>query len=216
MLARRLADHQEDPDEDGIVVLHGATWADFERLLKLRGEKSAPRFAFLEGELEIMSPSRSHEGIKGTMGCLVETFCLARGIEWKRYGSWTLKKSKKERGVEPDECYVFGEAKNPRRPHLAIEVIWTSGGPDKLDIYRYLGVREVWIWREGSITAHALRDLNYEAIKASEVLPGIDIEKIAELVERPTDSQAIREFQAFLAKPVKKPPRRRARKARHR
>ncbi len=34
-------------------------------------------------------------------------------------------------------------------PDLAIEVIWTSGGIDKLESYRGLGVGEVWFWREG-------------------------------------------------------------------
>jgi hypothetical protein len=46
-----------------------------------------------------------------------------------------------ERGVEPDECYVLGDVAEPARPDLAIEVVWSSGGINELEIYRKLGVR---------------------------------------------------------------------------
>lgn len=51
------------PPADDIVVLRGATWADHQRLLEIRGERSVPRLTYLEGVLEIMTPSRPHESI---------------------------------------------------------------------------------------------------------------------------------------------------------
>jgi Uma2 family endonuclease len=96
--------------------------------------------------------------------------------------------------VEPDECYVFGNENDPQRPDLAIEVIWTSGRLDKRDIYRALGVRELWFWRKGRLTAHLLRGDGYEEISASEVLPGIDLVQLMSFLDRPTMSQAIREY----------------------
>ena len=69
---------------------------------------------------------------------------------------------------------------------------------DKLAIYRGLGVREVWIWRRGRITAHALRGDRYEEIAASEVVPGIDLVEVAGFLDRPTASQAMREYRAAL------------------
>lgn len=191
-------DRDDRPADDHIVVLRGATWADYQRMLELRGDHSAPRIAFLEGNLEIMSPSRTHESIKSFIGCLVEVYCLARGIEFNTYGAWTLEDKEAERGAEPDECYVFGEVPSPTRPDLAIEVVWTSGRIDKLQIYRKLGVREVWYWRKGVITPYALRGDRYEAIAASDVLPGIDLAQLASLLDRPTTSQAIREYRAAL------------------
>jgi Uma2 family endonuclease len=86
------------------------------------------------------------------------------------------------------------------RPDLAIEVIWTSGGLDKLEIYRKLGVREVWIWRRGRLQAYALRDEQYEAIETSKVLPAIDLDELAGFIDRPSTSQAIREYRAALQK----------------
>jgi Uma2 family endonuclease len=194
---RRFADHDDDAaDEDDIVLLPNATWTDYQRLLQMRGDRSAPRIAYLEGVLEIMSPSTPHESLKSRIGQLVEVWCLENGVEFNAYGSWTLKRKKLQRGVEADECYVFGVVPKPKRPDLAIEVVWRSGGLDKLDIYRKLGVREVWFWRRGQLTVHALRGDKYEALSTSEVLRGIDLAELSTYLDRPTDSQAIREYRA--------------------
>lgn len=93
---------------------------------------------------------------------------------------------------------MFGNVSEPQRPDLAIEVMWTSGGVNKLDIYRKLGVREVWFWRRGRLTAHTLRGENYAEGSGSEVLPGIDLVELASYLDRPTASQAIREYRAAL------------------
>ena len=193
-----LVDHDETPRDDKIIVLHGATWADYQRILELRGESSAPRLAYLDGALEIMSPSRFHESIHFMIGRLVEVWCLEVGVEFSGYGSWTLEKKEDRRGVEPDACYVFGTNSDPERPDLAIEVVWTSGGVDKLAIYVALRVREVWFWRSGRLSVHMLRDGAYEEVAASEVLPGIDLVELAQFIVRPTASQAIREYQSAL------------------
>ncbi len=194
----RPADHEDRPTEDRIVVLGGATWADYQRLLEMRGDHSAPRIAYLEGVVEIMSPSRSHESIKSVIGRLVEVWCLERGIEFSSFGAWTLESKAHGRGVEPDECYVFGDPRGAVRPHLAIEVVWTSGGLDKLDIYRKLDVAEVWFWRRGVLTIHGLRGEAYQQVVASEVLPGIDLVALCGFLDRPTTSAAIREYRASL------------------
>jgi Uma2 family endonuclease len=85
-----------------------------------------------------------------------------------------------------------------RRPDLAIEVVVTSGGVDKLEVYRKLGVREVWYWQDGRTQAYVRRGLGYEAVPTSEALPGIDLEQLASFLDRPTASAAIREYRAAL------------------
>jgi Uma2 family endonuclease len=107
--------------DDQIVFLHGLTWDDYERLLDMRGEHSAPRISYLEGEVEIMRPSRTHEAIKSTIGGLVETWCMERDLPFTTVGSWTLKATDRTRGAEPDECWIFGDP-HVERPHLAVEV----------------------------------------------------------------------------------------------
>jgi len=198
MLAARLDEHDETPAEDRIVVLRGATWADYQRVLEVRGENPVPRIAYLPGVLELMTPSRSHESLKSFIGRLVEVWCQENQIEFSPFGSWTLERKAETCGLEPDECYVFGAASEPERPDLAIEVVWTSGGIDKLGIYAKLGVREVWFWRRGRITAHLLQGDEYVESGESAVLPGIDLAEIARHLDRPTASQAIREYRAAL------------------
>jgi len=102
-----------DPEtalEDHVVLLRTATWADYERLGELRGDSAVPRLTYLEGDLEIMSPSRDHERLEPVIGQLVEAYCLHQGIRFSAFGSWTLKQEAAASAAEPDECYVFGPA----------------------------------------------------------------------------------------------------------
>ncbi len=191
--------HDDDPVEDHVVFLDPVPWKDYERLLELRGDRSVPRMTYLEGVLELMTPSHEHERIKSMVGRLVEVFCLERGVRFTPYGQWTLKSKRKRRGVEADECYVFGAPRGaPRRPHLAIEVFSTSGRLDKLEVYRRLGVREVWIWSQGKLTPWGLRAEAYVELPASAVLPGIDLAQLLRFVDRPTAYDAIRAYRRAL------------------
>jgi Uma2 family endonuclease len=189
----------ERPREDHYVVLRGATWADFQRLQEVRGDRSAPRITYHDGVLQIMSPSRTHESIESILGRLLEAYCLDEGVRFGTYGSWTIEDETLDRGVEPDECYVFGDVPEPTRPDLAIEVVWTSGGIDKLEAYRGLGVREVWFWRRGALTANLLRDGEYVEGERSELLPGLDLDELASFLGGPITSDAIRAYRAALA-----------------
>jgi Uma2 family endonuclease len=167
-------------------------------VLAIRGDRSAPRIAYLDGTLEIMSPSCSHESSKSDIGRLVEVWCLERGIEFSAYGSWTLQIKRLKLGVEPDECYVINRARGAERPDFAIELIWTAGGIDKLEAYAKLGVREVWHWRRGRISVQVLRGDRYRRASGSKVLPGIDFDRLAGFLDRPSTSAAIREYRAAL------------------
>jgi Uma2 family endonuclease len=200
VLATGLASLDRDDDEpavDHFVHLHG-TWSDYERVRRMRGDGSVPRLAFDKGVLELMSPSPEHEALKSWIACLVEAWCFERDVDFSPVGSWTLKRKQQQSGVEPDECYVLGPKKRKSRPDLAIEVIWTSGGIDKRDLYHRFGVRELWFWRRGRIFVYAHRGGGYEEVKRSEVLPGIDLAQLLSFLDRPTASQAVRAYRAAL------------------
>ena len=77
-------------------------------------------------------------------------------------------------------------------------MVWTSGRIDKLDIYRKLGVAEVWYWRKGRIQPYGLRGERYVPLTASEVLPGLDLELLSGFLDRPTTSEAIRGYRQAL------------------
>src|SRR5439155_14101737 len=100
---------------DDVIVLRDVTWADYQRLLEIRGERPAPRLTYVQAVLELMTPSQPHESIKSMIGRLVEAWCVERGVEITPYGSWTHESKDADRGIEPDECYVLGDNPQPER-----------------------------------------------------------------------------------------------------
>src|SRR5262249_19138976 len=144
---------------DRVVVLRGVSWPDFKRRLDAKGESPVPRMHYLDGVLELVTPSRGHERQGRWIGALVGTYGLERNVERSVYGSWTLKNKLRKAGAEPDECFIIGDdsAAELPRPHLAIEVNWSRRGINKLEIYRRLGVHEVWFWERDTVAIYCLR-----------------------------------------------------------
>jgi len=183
---------------DQRVILHGVPWSHYEVLLALRGDAPVPRLTYLGGELELMSPSQDHERIKTLIARLLEVYALAKTLPLNGFGSWTLRNARRERGAEPDECYVLGDARGKDRPDLAIEIVWTSGALDKLAVYAGLGVAEVWFWREGRIEVHLLRGGAYMRAERSALLPDLDLELLARFLTYDDQTRAAREYLAEL------------------
>jgi len=186
------------PTADQRIVMYGVPWARYMAQLSVRGDGPVPRVAYLEGALELMSSSQDHERIKSYLGRLVEAYALERGIDFSPYGGWTLKSAPREAGAEPDECYIIGPDQRKDVPDLVIEVNWTSGGLDKLEIYRRLGIGEVWLWTAGRIEVYALRGDRYDRIVRSSLFPQLDMDLLTSFLGRPTALQAVRAFREAL------------------
>jgi Uma2 family endonuclease len=193
---RRPAPPSGPRQGDHFVHFHDVSWAQYENVLAMRADRSAPRVAYVDGTLEIMSPSREHESVKSNIGCLVEVWMDEQGLDYRKLGSWTLKADGK--GAEPDESYALTELDDPARPDLVVEVVWTHGGIDKLSVYAELAVPEVWRWEAGTIAILRLRDGSYEQAAASEVLAGIDLALLASFLDRTSTSAAKRAYRAAL------------------
>ena len=185
-------------DADQHVILHGMTWKDYETLLAMRGDRAGVRLFYLKGAIELMSTTRSHQGIKKTLARLLCAYCDERNIELSGYGSWTLRSAPEERGAEPDECYMVGST-DKETPDLAFEVVWSHGGLDKLEIYRGLDVSEVWVWdRDAGLRVFALGEQGYAQVKASRFFPELDLGWLASFLDEPTQSQAVRSLRAAM------------------
>ena len=185
---------------DQRVRLHGISWADFEALLAARGDQPGVRVTYLCGELELMTPSVHHESLKTRLARIVEFYAEEIGIPLEGFGSWTLRSEARRRGAEADECYVIGPIDgDPELPDLAIEVVWTSGGIDKLEVYRGLGVPEVWIWQDGRLGFHLLRDGIYHQAARSAVLAQMDPALIVRCMAESSQTDAIRRLRSELA-----------------
>ena len=178
---------------DHHVLLRHATWADYERLLELRGESAVPRLTFLDGVLELMTPSGIHETDKTRIGRLLEAWADESGIQLEGVGSWTIRSEEAERGAEPDECYFVGPIPDDaQRPDIAIEVVRTSGGIDKLEVWRGLGVPEVWFWQDRRLRFFRLREGGYRELERSRALPDLDPALVLEAMAAPSQTEAVR------------------------
>ena len=81
---------------------------------------------------------------------------------------------------------------------LVIEVIWTSGSIDKLAIYRRLRIPEVWFWQDGRLSVSVLDGLAYRAAARSTFLPDLDLQLLCSFLDRPTQTEAVRDFRDHL------------------
>jgi hypothetical protein len=78
---------------------------------------STPWLTYLEGRLEIMSPSRFHEKKGSRVGHLVEAYCLHAGIEFEALESWTLEKKEAVSRYAPSAWNSIGCAHARPRQH---------------------------------------------------------------------------------------------------
>lgn len=201
-IAEDAARFDAEPAEQRVLLKH-ATWDDYQRLDELRGESNLPRLTFLHGALELMTPGLPHETDKTRLGRLIETWADLTGVELTGAGSWTLKDAARDLGAEADECYLVGALDGePQRPDIAVEVVKTSGGIDKLAVYRGLGVPEVWFWRRGRLSFHVLEAGDYREAGRSAKLPGLDPDLIAECMAAPSQTAAVRLLRERLADPA--------------
>jgi Uma2 family endonuclease len=196
--------HALDPEEK--FVSSDVSWENYEALLVKLENNSHYRVTYLDGVLEIVSPSRKHETIKTRLAFLVEFYLFKKQIKHTPLGSTRLKNRFKKAGAEPDECYCIGEEKDI--PDLAIEVVVTSGNVKKLETYQRLGVREVWFWESDRLKLYHLREeislvfkdtYGYEQIDISELLPELNISHLEKCTLISDQLQAISEFEASIS-----------------
>jgi Uma2 family endonuclease len=179
-----------DPEEK--FITSGVTWKAYESLLASLGNTSSYRVAYLLGTLEIMSPSRSHELDKKAIARLLEVYFEENRIRFWGLGSTTFRQENKQAGKEPDECYCIDTDKDI--PDLAIEVVYTSGGVDTLEIYQRLGIKEVWFWQNSQFKIYCLQDDNYQLKTQSQLLPNLDLILLAQYVTISDPLEAVIEW----------------------
>lgn len=180
---------------DQRVVLSGRSWEQFKLIQQGFEDSPGIRLFYFDGTIEILMPGREHEVFKAIIAILLIIYFEENGIEFEPTGSMT----QEHEGVasaEADESYCIGVSKPV--PDLAIEVIFTSGGPSKLQRYQALGVPEVWFWEDGVFTLYCLSGNGYERRDRSQIpeLVRLDVELLTRCVLMGETSrlEAMREF----------------------
>jgi Uma2 family endonuclease len=180
----------DDPEERRLIS--AVNWGQYETLLADFESRPSYRITFLDGTLEIMAPSRRHKISAENIGRLLEAYLEEMRIRFWGLGSTTFRSAEQTGGAEADKSYNLETEKD--LPDLAIEVIVTSGGIDKLEVYRRLGVSEVWFFQDDAFVFYCFRGEVYEQTSASELLPALDLATLAEYAVRSDPLEALIEY----------------------
>jgi Uma2 family endonuclease len=189
----------EDVDDDLVVerfVFDDADWSFYELILKRVGDRHI--FVTFDGErLEVMSPSPEHARNASRLEKVFWMLTLELRIPFESMGSFTLKKRKANRGLEPDRCFytrnsaaIVGKKRIDLRkdppPDLAIEIEVSRRLLDRIDVYKRLGVPELWCYDGRRLRVLVIgkgRGASYQEVPRSPTFPDFPLEEITRLVE---------------------------------
>ncbi|MGO9598379.1 MAG: Uma2 family endonuclease [Isosphaeraceae bacterium] len=177
-------------EPDHRVVIRGVDWAFYEQLVDSIPEGANLHVNYDGKDLEIMSPSPLHDGLKTRLGRFVELTAEELEIPCTGLGQTTWKRPEVARGLESDECYYFAPEKlmaaaealtrmsrnvaDYPNPDLTIEVDMSPSKIDRPAIYAALRVAEVWRFdseRERIVIERLNEDGTYQAADESHFLP---------------------------------------------
>lgn len=189
------------------AILRGIGWQQFEALLEEAGEHRAARYAYHDGELEIMSPLAIHEHYKSIIGSIVEILLEEMNLEFSALGSVTLKNSHAAQAVEPDECfYVQHEAQIRGKerldldedppPDLALEIDISSR--THFRHYVALGIPELWRFDGKELEILRLDNGIYRDASTSPLFPQFDLKtRIPALIQQSRQEGRNKTLKAF-------------------
>jgi Uma2 family endonuclease len=182
------------PAEQRFVLPGHHRWEQFKILEALiAAEYPGVRLSYLDGNVELMTLSPEHELLKCLLEALLVTYFVQMGMDVIPMGSTTLQTEIKGSSTEPDLSYRFQS--DSAMPDLAIEIVLSSGGIEKLPKYQRLGVAEVWFWQNDTLQLYRLRGDTYDVIAQSEALPNLAIDLLVRCVQTGNLLSAVRMFQ---------------------
>lgn len=179
-----------------------ASWEEYLRTIENTAYATAKGY-YYQGHMrvEMLPVGHDHSEDDGTISLAVNLFGIARSIPLKILPNCSYRKV----GVgecQPDVSYYIGDRAQliPRgtavidlnrfpAPDLVIEVAATTLLDDigiKRSLYEELGVSEYWVLdvQNAQILAYAIADQGSKRIQASQVLPGLTIALLEEMLQR--------------------------------
>ncbi len=197
---------------DSFLIRENVSWEEYEDLLEQVGEATWLRIAYDDGTLEIITVGPKHEKYATFIEGLVGVIRLRLRMNIVFFGSSTMRKEKKRKGIEPDACFYVQTAealgnrmdldfeKDPP-PDVAVEVDVTRHSISKFGIYAGLGVPEVWIYDLKELRIYLLEQDKYVPATESQALPmlsGPILSKFLSQLREAGELQAILAFDDWL------------------
>jgi Uma2 family endonuclease len=197
-------------------------WATYTRLLRIFADRPRMRLTYDRGELEIMSPVLEHDNDDRMLGQFVVILTDELGLPMMPGGSTTMRRRKRRKGIESDECFWIANAhrmEGRRRldlrtdppPDLAIEVDVTRSSMDRMGIYAALKVPEVWRLEGDVLTFNVLDEHGvYQQAETSRSFPGLRPADLLPFVQEArrggNQNPLLRRFRAWVREDLAKRP----------
>lgn len=170
------------------VLLEGVSWKTYKALLDDLGDHRAARLAYGQGTLEITMPSDLHETRTKLLERMIEALTEELDLPLKGFRSTTLNREDLCQGAEPDSCFYIQNVGRIRGrtldldrdppPDLILEVDISSPSKKRMEIYRQMGVPEVWRYVKGEVKLYQLQDDRYQIQAFSPSFPFVSAEQI--------------------------------------
>jgi Uma2 family endonuclease len=177
------------------IVFHDVGWRFYRAMLREFDERPS-RINYDRGTLEVMTLSIEHERYKMVLGLMTGAIALAFKVDMTNGGSSTLKRYSKRKGLEADQCYWIANEPAVRTkkridlridppPDLVIEIDVMHAVVNRQNIYRSLGVPELWVLNQGTgLSAYRLQNKNWEPIEYSVSFPLLRVADMNRFVKR--------------------------------
>ena len=183
------------------VLLHNISWETYEHLLADVVNSCGTRFAYDDGNLEIMVVHLGHEWANRTLAAIAEYTAAETEQDFVAAGSTTLTRKDLAKGFEPDSSFYFHDAAAIRGkdeidlatdppPELVIEVDITSSSLDRFPIFAAVGVKEIWRFDGERVRFHTLDGSTWRLIDKSLVLPPMTAAQATIFLERDRHEKA--------------------------
>jgi Uma2 family endonuclease len=204
------------------LLLSGVDWRTYTRLLRIFAEHRGVRLTYDRGELEIMSPLLMHDDDATFLCRLVFVLTEELNLPVRGGGSTTLRRRKRQKGIESDECFWIANAARmagKRRldlridppPDLAIEVDVSHSSLDRMGIYAALRVPEVWRLHGELLIFNILgADGEYQQASHSLSFPLLTPADLLAFVQQAREARdqnvVIRQFREWVRQQIANPP----------
>lgn len=176
-----------------IIILPGSyNWQQFKTIQSIINDQSTAKISYLDGQIQLMTTGEEHERIKTILGFLIELYLCEKEIDYIPVGSATREAKIKGASFQPDESYYLDKTR--KHPDFAVEVVFTSGGVDKLEKYKRFEVTEVWFWQNNQLLIYYLKNGEYQQFNQSILLPELDIDLLVKCVNCTSRPQAKKLF----------------------
>jgi Uma2 family endonuclease len=201
------------------VTLKGISWQTYKQLLTELGDRRTSRLTYTQGILEVIMPSDRHETHKKLLERMIETLTEELNLPAKSFGSTTLNREDLEKGAEPDSCYYIQNVSQIRGrtinlatdppPDLVVEVDISNPSSQRIEIYKQLGVPEIWRYSNSTVQIYHLQEGEYRSSDFSPTFPLAStavINQFLQQAETEDDTTLIRSWRQWIQQQIAQPP----------